>query len=303
MFQEPLTAEFALTQLRDLCEATDNEDEDFDHMGEIEKFITLVSRSEWQSPKEFFNFYKSVGYELFTTASGSEEGEANLFGVQVNVYHWIHTKEGFFALYERAYKFIEQDNENKQYAWEKVPVPQTWYSNSGEIDRLIDLIPATAAYTWDSAYYATWGDNGYNQLQTQFFCDIVLFFGNAYVDSGLEHVAALQIAQHSTKVEILDSLFEPIGRTWYDLEFLENVCINPVTSSALIQAISLAIIGNFDQLESEYSHIYETDALQEAVQDSDDDEKTSLCEKILEHANCTDDIREAIEDYLAKQED
>jgi hypothetical protein len=102
MFQEPLTAEFALTKLaltklRDLCEATDNEDEDFDHMGEIEDFITLFSRSKWQSPKEFFKFYKSVGYELFTTASGSEEREANLFGVQVNVYHWIHTKEGFFC--------------------------------------------------------------------------------------------------------------------------------------------------------------------------------------------------------------
>ncbi len=282
MFQEPLTAEFALEQLQNLC-ASDDNDTDIMLVDKIDDLLTRIAKSDWQSPEEFFKFYEAVGYELFTTAALSEE--ATLFDVEVNLYHGIVEEENFFALYARAHQLIAQDESNKQYAHKAVAIPSDCQVEASEVDNVIDLIPGAAAYTWDSAYYATWGGHDFNELQTRFFCDIIYFFSGGYVDNGIEEVAILQLSEHASQPSILSAIYDngifddPESLT---LELIENFSTNSSTPTEILQEIA--------------TNLYEI------AEDWDADEKESVCSNILEHPNCTDEIREAIDEFLAEQE-
>ena len=340
MFQEPLNAEFALTQLEALCNDEDvwSSDSFNQYIGKSERgdyeespskywpyFLDILASSNWQSVEEFFKFYESVGYELLNSLS--EEDIPSLFGKDLDEYIVNLTDYGFKTLYKRAYEFMK---DHPQMAKREITIPE--FACDGGCDTnqpLISLIPCAIAYalpTFDDTWplFQTLGNTphtSFDEADIEYWCDIINYFGLRQID-----ITNGDFSGRIYQPKILKELFRMnFTGSIYSLITIKGFLNNDYTPPEIIAAIALAATYDYERLEDfdleyvadDYERLVEDEfiddicdwTLLEMAEEWDDDDRIHLCKGlftdrgILNHPNCTEEIRNIIEDYLAKQED
>jgi hypothetical protein len=337
MTTQSLTAEFAIEQLKILCQdgdvsdafpdfeksSDDDEDEGVSSQ-DISNFVGMLARSDWESQEEFFKFYEFVGYELFTTASDPEfNDEFDGYYTSPNDLKFsryeLYTSPGcgYFDLYAKAREFCPNFSPGL------VEIPTECDVEAEDIS-IIDLIPATVAYTYDYGEYLSGHSCIFDELQIQFWCDVIYFLGAGYVDSSShydERWPKMDMALCMGNAVFLEYLFYCTEETnndsyIYSRGCINHLCENQSTTSKILKTIALAATRNYEKLVSEF----EEEEIWHGSEDSfekfhesvmEDVTEDSLwywnVEKILKtikrHRNCTDEIVEIIAQYESENSD
>jgi hypothetical protein len=262
MTTKTITAEFAIEQLKILCQDGDvsttfpdfenSSDDDDDGVSEdcIADFVGILAESHWESAEEFFKFYKFLGYELFITATDPELHDPdNLWGYpKLTSPHGIKFSTltltfsgGYFDLYVRGRKFVYQDPKNEkekpvyEYANEKVEIPSQCDAGYDYVS-VVDLIPATAAYIWDHGERFASGADAWNvrgedvrEPKIEFLLSVINYFGNGFMESSrhyyeLREQGLIDIGWHLKNPFILECLFYCNEGAYLDTYVYEN-CI------------------------------------------------------------------------------
>jgi hypothetical protein len=337
MTTQSLTAEFAIEQLKILCQdgdvsdtfsdfekSSDDEDEGVNE-DDISNFVGILAKSNWESEEEFFKFYKFVGYELFTTASDPElsdpSGDKTLIrtsphDIQFSPYT-LTSIGGYFDLYARAREFLKQDQQNGQYAYEEVEIPPQCDAESEDIT-VIDLIPGATAYIYDHGSYLSGLSPLFDKLQVQFWCDLIYFLGAGYVESSYSYDNTFpkrDIALCLDNGVVLEHLFyrteETNNDTYiYSQDCIDHLCTNQSTTSQILKTIALAATRNYEKLAAELEeediwHGSEDsfEKFREYIMEDLDWDTEEILEGVKSHPNCTDEILEIIAQYESENSD
>ncbi|WLT38040.1 hypothetical protein NON20_21075 [Synechocystis sp. B12] len=310
MTSQSLTAEFAIEQLKILCQDGDvseafpdfdrssyddediSEDDNDDdavvyRISEdcIADFVGMLAKSDWESVEEFFKFYEFVGYELFTTASDPELHDPNNlwdyfylkspYGIKFS--HYILTSDGgYFDLYVRARELLEQDQENEKYAYERIKMPAQCDAEWEDIT-VMDLIPAATAYIWDHLEYLSNFSHQFDELQIKFWSDVICFLAVGYAGSSYHYDSVAELAMSG------------IARAMSNSQLLEDLFYQSLGN--LSYAYSQDCIDNFCDNKSTTSNMLKTIALG-AIGDFE-----KLVDLFRSYGSYLDDFQQQVEDY------